>query len=273
MPFIETEDRGRLFYKDWGRGKPVVFVHGWALNADIWEYQMVPLSRQGLRCVALDRRGCGRSSQPGQGYGYDTFADDLAALLERLDLREVTLVAHSMGGGDAVRYLSRHGASRVAGLVLVAATTPFLLRTADNPDGVEQAVYDDMVTALAHDRPGFMAASAPTFFGSGVASGAVSPELMGWAVGLALQACPIGLADMVRAFSETDFRPELAELTVPTLIVHGDADSNVPVDLCGRRAARLVPGSRLEVYEGAPHGLMITHRDRLNADLLAFASG
>ena len=273
MPTVKAKDGTEIFFHDWGSGPPVVLIHGWPLNADMWEHQSLHLANNGFRVIAYDRRGFGRSGKPWSGHDYDTFADDLAALLERLDLREVTLVAHSMGGGDAVRYLSRHGASRVAGLVLVAATTPFLLRTADNPDGVKQAVYDDMVTALAHDRPGFMAASAPTFFGSGVASGAVSPELMGWAVGLALQACPIGLADMVRAFSETDFRPELAELTVPTLIVHGDADSNVPVDLCGRRAARLVPGSRLEVYEGAPHGLMITHRDRLNADLLAFASG
>lgn len=273
MPLIETADRAHLFYKDWGRGRCLVFIHGWALNADIWEYQMAPLKQRGLRCVAYDRRGCGRSSQPGHGYDYDTFADDLAVLLERLDLRQVTLVAHSMGGGDAVRYLSRHGASRVAGLVLLAATTPCLLRTGDNPDGIEPAVFDGMIAALAHDRPGFMAASAPTFFGEGAATGAVSPALMAWAVGLALQACPIGLADMVRAFSATDFRPELAQLTVPTLIVHGDADPNVPVELCGRRTARLVPGSRLEVYEGAPHGLMVTHRDRLNADLLAFASG
>lgn len=273
MPFVETEDRVRLFFKDWGQGPPVVFVHGWALNADVWEYRMLALASQGFRCVALDRRGCGRSDHPGRSYGYDRFADDLATLLERLDLEGAVLVGHSMAGGDLVRYLSRHGPRRVAKLVLVAPTTPFLLKTADNPDGIGREVYDAMIAELARDRPRFMAASAPTFFGRGLADGTVSPELAAWTVGLALQACPLGLARMVRAFSETDFRAEMAAARVPTLIVHGDADANVPLDLCGRRSAALIPGGRLLVYEGAPHGLVVTERDRLTADLLAFASG
>ena len=274
MPFIETRDRVRLFYRDWGTGKPFVFVHGWALSSEVWEHQMTAVAGQGRRCVAHDRRGCGRSDQPGRGYDYDTFGDDLAALLDGPELRGVTLVGHSMGGGDLVRYLARHGAARVDRVVFVASTMPFLLKTPDNPDGVERTVFDRMIADVRRDRPGFMAASAPTFFGRAATDGSVSPEMMAWAVGLALQACPVGLTDMVRAFSETDFRPEMAAaLTMPTLIVHGDADVNVPLELCGRRAAALVPGSRLDVYEGAPHGLPLTDRDRLTADLLAFAPG
>ena len=165
--FIETRDSVSLFYKDWGTGNPVVFVHGWALGADMWEYQMPSLADKGLRCIAYDKRGCGRSGQPWGGYDFDTFADDLAMLIEQLDLREVTLVGHSMGCGDITRCLSRHGAERVARAALVAPTTPFILRTADNPEGLEKSVFDNIVAELCRDRPRFLAASAPAFFGTG----------------------------------------------------------------------------------------------------------
>lgn len=275
MPFVETADRTRLAYDDWGTGEPVVLVHGWALCGEVWEYQAVHLADQGLRCVAYDRRGCGRSDRPGRGHDCDTLADDLAAVIEGLDLSGVTLVAHSMGAGEVARYLSRRGAGRVARAVLLAPTTPFLLRTADNPDGFDLDLYDGMRAALTMDRPAFMAASAPGFFGPGPGGDglAASPEMARWAIDMALRSSPKTTLDTIRTFSETDFRPEMGAFTVPTLVVHGDADANVPLDLCGRRTAAAIPGSRLLVYEGAAHGLHLTHKDRLNRDLLAFVRG
>lgn len=272
MPFIETSDHTSLFYKDWGQGKPVVFSHGWVLGADMWEYQMTYLAGQGLRCIAHDRRGCGRSSQPWHGYDFDTFADDLAALIEQLDLREVTLVGHSMGCAEIARYLSRHGAGRIDRVVLVATTTPFPLKTADNPAGVEPQVYDYMVAELTKDRPHYLAASAPQFFGLGLPNISVSPELIQWGVGLALQASPKATIEMVWALARTDLRPDMAAFTMPTLIIHGDADQGAPLPLTGQKTAQAIPGSQLKIYEDAPHGLFITAKDRLNQDLLAFIS-
>jgi non-heme chloroperoxidase len=271
--FIETEDGTSLFYKDWGTGKPVVFIHGWGLGADMWEYQMLHLASFGLRCIAYDRRGCGHSSQPDYGYDYDTFADDLATLIEQLDLDKVTLVGYSSGGGDVARYLSRAGAEHIEQVVFLSTTTPFLLKTTDNPDGLDKSVFDDMVAALKQDRPHYLAASAAPFFGVGLPNISVSPEMMQWGVGLALQTSPKATIDMVRAFSETDFRSDIHALTIPTLIVHGDADTNAPIDITGRKTAQLIAGSQIKVYEGAPHGLFITHKERLNADLLAFIQG
>jgi non-heme chloroperoxidase len=270
LPLIETDDGTRLFYKDWGTGKPVIFIHGWVLNADIWEYQMTELINHDLRCIAYDRRGCGRSSQPGWGYDYDRLADDLAALIEQLDLHEVTLVAHSMGGGEIVRYLSRHGVDRIARIVFVASTTPFLLKTTDNPDGVDKSFYDHMVTEVNKDRPYYLASVAPVFFGVELPNSSVSSEMMQWAVGLALQAAPKAAIDTIRTLSETDLRADLRTVTVPTLIIHGDRDKYVPIKVSGYKTAQLIPSSQLIVYEGAAHGLLITHKERFNRDLLAF---
>jgi non-heme chloroperoxidase len=267
--FVERRDGVRIFYKDWGAGRPVVFCHGGILGADMWEYQMTALAAGGLRCVAHDRRGCARSSHPGRGYDFDTFADDLAALLDRLDLREVTLVGHSMGCGEIARYLSRHGAGRIRRAVLVATTTPYLLKTADNPDGIDRAAFDRMHAAASADRPRFTALAAGPFFGAGPSGAAVSEELVRWGIGLALQACPVATLDTIRAFSETDFRADLRAFTVPTLVIHGRADQGAPLALTGERTARLIAGSRLEVYDTA-HGLFITERERLNRDLAAF---
>jgi len=272
-PSVRTRDWTTIFYKEWGTGKPVVFVHGWALNSDMWQYQMTFLAAQNLRCVAYDRRGHGRSGQPGRGYDYDTLADDLAALIGHLDLREVTLVGHSMGGGEIVRYLSRHGAGRVARAVLLAATLPFPLKTADNPDGVEEARFEDLRAALGKDAPHWFASGAPGFFGAGLPGGSVSPEMSQWGVNLCLQTSLKAMIDCNRALAGTDFRGELRKITVPTLVIHGDSDQSAPLDLTGRKTARLIPGSQLKVYEGAPHGLFITHMERLNGDLLAFAKG
>ncbi|MFC0410184.1 alpha/beta fold hydrolase [Roseomonas elaeocarpi] len=274
MPFIETRDGTPLFHRDWGSGRPVVLIHGWPLNADMWEYQAPVLAGEGLRVVTYDRRGFGRSGQPWEGYDYDTLADDLAAILEALDLREVTLVGFSMGGGEVARYLSRHGASgRVSRAVFVSAVTPFLLRAEDNPGGVDRSVFDSMVEQLEADRPAFLAQFGRQFFGAGLLSPGVSHEILQWAANLALAASPKATLDCVRAFSETDFRTDLARITVPTLVIHGDADSTVPIDSAGRRTAAMVPGARLLEYPGAPHGLFFTEKDRLNRDLLAFIRG
>jgi non-heme chloroperoxidase len=255
------------FTRTGGTGKPVVFIHGWALGADMWEYQMPYLAGEGLRCIAYDKRGCGRSSQPWGGYDFDTFADDLAAVIEHLQLRKVTLVGHSMGCGDITRYLSRHGADRVARAALVAPTTPFILKTVDNPEGLDRSVFDNVVAELSRDRPRFLAAGAPAFFGP---NSPVSPEMIQWAVGLFFPASPKAMTDMIRTMSETDLRKEMRAFTVPTLILHGDADQGAPIDLTGRKTALAISGSQLKVYPGAAHGLFITEKDRLNADLLAF---
>ena len=238
IPYIETRDRTSLFYKDWGTGKSVVFVHGWALGADMWEYQMPFLTSQGLRCIAYDKRGCGRSSQPWNGYDFDTFADDLGAVIEHLDLHETTLVGHSMGCGDITRYLARHGAGRVARAALVAPTTPFILKTPDNPEGLDKSVFDEIVAELGKDRPRFLAAGGPAFFGVGLPNVSVSPEMIQWAVGLFFQASPKAMIDMIRTMSETDLRGDMRAFTVPTLVIHGDADQGAPLDLTGRKTAQ-----------------------------------
>lgn len=271
-PYIEMRDGVRIFYKDWGRGHPVVFCHGGIVGADMWEYQMTALVAGGLRCIAHDRRGCARSAHPGRGYDFDTFADDLSALLEQLDLREVTLVGHSMGCAEIARYLSRHGARRVRRTVLVSTTTPFLLKTADNPEGVDKAVFDRMYAAARLDRPHFTTQAAGPFFGTGLPDVSVTPELVQWGIGLALQACPIATLDTIRAFSETDLRPDMRAFTMPTLVIHGRADQGAPLALTGERTARLIPGSRLERYDTG-HGLFITEMERLNRDLLSFIQG
>ena len=268
--FIETRDRTQLFYKDWGTGKPVVFVHSWAFNSDMWQYQMNYLAGQDLRCIAYDRRGHGRSSQPGNGYDYGTLADDLAALLKHLDLREVTLVGHSMAGGEIIRYLTRHGSGRISKIVLLAATLPFPLKTADNPHGVDQKLFEQLRAALSKDSPRWFAAGAPGFFGVGVPGNSVSPEMIQWGLSLCQQTSLKAIIECNRALAETDFRAELPKIAVPTLIIHGDADQSAPLPLTGRKTAALIPGSQLKVYEGGPHGLFVTHMDRLTADILEF---
>ncbi|SEO25124.1 Pimeloyl-ACP methyl ester carboxylesterase [Rhodospirillales bacterium URHD0017] len=255
--FIETEDGASLFHVDWGTGKPVVFTHAWGLNADIWEYQLVELADQGLRCVAYDRRGHGRSSDPGRGYDYDRLADDLAAVINRLDLREVTLVAHSMGNGEAVRYLKRHGSARIARLVMLSTVPP--QSTGD---------FGPLVAGLKQDRPAFLAKAVIAFTGG---HSAVSPAMTEWIVAQFMRASPKATIDCLRAIARGDLREDLRAVTVPTLIAHGDKDVVNPLDTTARKVAELIAGSTLKVYEGAPHGLVITHRDRLAQDILAFA--
>jgi non-heme chloroperoxidase len=267
--FIETRDGTGLFYRDWGRGNAYFFASPLALGCDWWEYQMVALADQGMRCIAYDRRGQDRSEQSHWGNDFDTLADDLAAIIDGLDLQKITLVAHSMGCGEAVRYLSRHGTERVERLVLVASITPSGLRTSDNPGGSDPDSLIKVRTALSQDRPGVIASAAPGFFGA--PGNTVSAEMMQWWAQQLLR-CPLNsMLELHHAFTTTDFSADLRKITVPTLIIHGDKDVSAPIDLTGRRTAALIAGSRLEVYAGAAHGLPITHMERLNRDLVAFA--
>lgn len=267
--FIVTRDGTRLFYRDWGIGSPVVFVAPWALNVDWFEYQMTALSGETLRCVGYDRRGHGRSDEPGRGYEFDTLADDLAAVIDGLELRGVTLVGHSMGAGEVVRYVARHGTTRVARVVLIAPITPFTLKTADNPGGVEAADLEKGREALSRDRPGQIAAAAPAFFGTD--RNAVSAAMMDWWTNMIVHQCSLKvMVDLHRVFTETDFRPDLRAITVPTVIIHGNHDQSTPLDFTGRRTAALIAGSRLIVYEDAAHALPITHMSRLNRELSTF---
>jgi len=269
MAFIETSDGTSLFYYDWGSGKPVVFIHGWVLGADMWEYQTTFLADRGFRCVAYDSRGCGRSDKPGHGYDHDTLADDLAAVLEQLDLNEVTLVAHSMACGYVARYLSRHGSDRVARVALIGAMPPFPLEPAGNGDAADGNVFEGLMAALREDRPHFVAISAPAFFTGSGSNGSVSPEILQWASNLFMQASPKATIDMVPLMAGTDIRPDVGAFDMPTLIIHGDCDTNAPVE-GARMAAQAIEGSELKVYEGAAHGLFFTEKERLNRDLGAF---
>jgi pimeloyl-ACP methyl ester carboxylesterase len=273
MPWIETADHTRLYYREWGAGSSVVFLSGWSLSGDMWEYQMLPLSERGLRCVAYDRRGHGRSEDPGRGYDFDTLADDLAALLAQLDLHEVTLVGHSMGCGEIARYLARHGAGRIARAVLVSTTTPCVSRSETNPDGAPRAVLERSIAALQQDRPAYVADGQIAFLGLGSTwpwPATASPEMGQWLCRLSLESSLKAVVECMRALWETDFRPDLRAFTIPTLIVHGDSDRGSPLERCGRRTAEAIPGSDLRVYEGAAHGLFITHKERLADNLLAF---
>lgn len=267
-PYIETRDGTQLFYRDWGTGAPLVFLSGWALTSECWAYQMAPLSESGLRCIAYDRRGHGRSSDPGRGFDYDTLADDLAAVLDALDLQNVTLVAHSMAGGEAVRYLSKYGSKRVERVALVAATLPFMTKTADNPDGIDAAVFENgRRNVLMRDFPKVLHDNLRPFV---VAE--TSQALLDWIEGLMLQCSMRALLDCNKALTATDFRPELAKLDIPTLIIHGDKDVSAPLALTGRKTAALLPSATVKIYEGAPHGLFLTHTERLNKDLQEFVA-
>jgi non-heme chloroperoxidase len=257
--FIETDDGASLFHVDWGTGNPVLFTHAWGLNADIWEYQLVELVDQGLRCVAYDRRGHGRSSDPGRGYDYDRLADDLAAVINQLDLTDVTLVAHSMGNGEAVRYLHRHGSARIARLVMLSTIPP--QSTSD---------FSPLIAGLKQDRPAFFAKGVAAFTGG---HPAVSAAMTEWIIAQFMRASPKGTIACMHSIARGDFRADMRAVTVPTLIAHGDKDMVNPLDTTAQKVAELIPGSTLKVYEGAPHGLVITHRDRLARDILAFARG
>ena len=271
---ITTKDGTRIYYKDWGEGQPVVFSHGWPLNADAWQSQMVFLAENGYRTIAHDRRGHGRSSQPSGGNDMDTYADDLAALLETLGLRDAVLVGHSTGGGEVARYVGRHGTSRVAKAVLVSAVPPLMLKTEANPDGQPIEVFDEVRAGVAADPSQYWRdlADGP-FFGANRPGSDVS---QGTRDAFWFQSEQAGLKnafECIKAYSETDFTDDLKKFDVPTLIVHGDDDQIVPIVASAHRSSELVQDAMLRVYEGAPHGLPSTHKDRLNDDLLVFLKG
>ncbi|MFD2574163.1 alpha/beta fold hydrolase [Spirosoma soli] len=259
-----------LFYQDWGTGSPVVLIHGWPLSHEMWDYQMTELPQHGLRVIAYDRRGFGKSSKPWDGYDYDTLTADLKAVLDALDLQNVTLVGFSMGGGEVARYMSRYGGARVARVALVGAVTPYMLKTDDNPDGVDQSVFDDMLSSMKKDRADFLQTFAKQFYGVNLVSHPVSQAHLEGDFVRAYLASPKATIDCATSFSTTDFRNDLTQINVPTLIIHGDADKTVPIEASGERTADALPNAHYIVYDGAPHGLFYTERDRLNQDLIAF---
>jgi len=262
-----------LNYCDYGQGNPVVLIHGWPLDHTSWEYQLAELPLHGVRVIAYDRRGFGKSSKPWDGYDYDTLADDLKAVLDKLDLQNVTLVGFSMGGGEVARYMSRHHGARVSKVVFVSSVTPYLLKTDDNPDGVDKSTFDEMIENLGKDRPDFLTMFGKQFYGVGLLSKPVSQATLDWSQSIALQAAPNATTVCARSFSATDFRQDLKAINVPTLFIHGDADQTVPFKNSAERAVKLVPNAQLVAYEGEPHGLNVTAKDRLNRDLLTFISG
>jgi non-heme chloroperoxidase len=270
MSTITTKDGTQIYYKDWGSGAPIVFSHGWPLCSDAWESQMMFLASHGYRCIAHDRRGHGRSSQPWNGNEMDTYADDLAELMNALDIRAATIIGHSTGGGEVARYIGRHGTARVGKAVLVGAVPPLMLKTAANPGGLPIEVFDQIRAGVAADRSQFFKDLAGPFYGANRPGASVSQGVRDafW-----LQSMLGGLKnelDCIKAFSETDFTDDLKKFNVPTLIIHGDDDQIVPIGAAAHQSSQLIKNAKLLVYPGGAHGLADTEKDRLNADLLAF---
>lgn len=277
MKIFKTTDKQsgeelQLSYCDYGKGRPIVLLHGWPLSKEMWEYQIDALVNAGLRVIKYDRRGFGKSSKTWDGYDYDTLAEDLNALLTGLDLRDATLVGFSMGGGEVVRYLSRYGSGRVSRIVLVSSVTPYLGRTEDNPEGVPESTFAEMVEGIREDRIAFLDQFGKQFFGVGLLSHPVSTPLLEYYRMLASHAPQRSTIQCALSFAHTDFREDLKKISVPTLIIHGDADKTVPIEASGARTAQLIANSEYVVYEGAPHGLFYTHKERLNDDLIRFAA-
>ena len=267
---ITTKDGTKIYFKDWGTGRPVVFSHGWPLTADAWDAQMLFLGENGYRVVAHDRRGHGRSSQPWNGNEMDTYADDLATLIETLDLKNATLVGHSTGGGEVARYIGRHGSKRVSKAVLIAAVPPLMLKTKNNPAGLPISVFDQIRAGVVADRSQFFKDLSMPFYGYNKPDAKISQGVRDsfWLQGM--QASIKGAYDCIKAFSETDQTEDLKKFDVPTLVLQGDADQIVPFADSGLLQSKLIKGATLKVYPGAPHGLCTTHADQVNADLLAF---
>lgn len=268
MPFVETSQT-RVFCSEWGEGRPALFVHAWGLSGDMWSYQVANLAAEGLRCVTFDRRGHGRSDRPSMGYDLDSLADDVAAVIEALDLHDVLLVGHSMGAAEVVRYLTRHGSGRIDRLVLSAPVTPFLVQTEDNPAGVPRDALDASASELARDVGAWVDARSAGYWG--VRDDEVSPALLDWTRRQIVDTPVHILLETTRTFTYTDLRAELTRVPVPTLVIQGDADISCPLEITGRPTAELIPGARLAVLPGAGHGLYVSRAARYNAELLSFA--
>ena len=259
-----------ISYTDQGQGKPVILITGWPLSKEMWEYQMDDLVNSGHRVIAYDRRGFGKSSQPWNGYDYDTLTDDLKAIIDQLKLEDVTLIGFSMGGGEVVRYFSRHGGAHVSKAVLISSIIPYMLKTDSNPNGVPQETFDGMGEQMKEDRIDFLNDFGKTFFGVGPLSKPLSTPLLEYYRMLCSFASPRATTECAKSFSTTDFRDELHAVTVPTLIIHGDDDKTVPIDATSKEAAKSIRDNTFIVYEGAPHGLFYTERKKLNSDLVNF---
>lgn len=273
MPMLKVKNGPEIYYEDVGQGPAIVFIHGWPLSGAMWEYQVVPLVEAGFRCISYDRRGFGRSCKNPSDYSYSALGGDLAAVLETLDVTDATLVGFSMGGGEVVEYLTRHNKTRrVVRAMLVSSIVPFMLKTPDNPDGVDAGVFDEMIAGLRTDRPGFLTDFAEKFFGVGMISSPVSMPMLAASCEVAMTASPIATLACVRTFSGTDFRAQCKTIDVPVLVIHGDSDATVPIDPTGACAAAIIPQAELKIYSGAPHGLFYTHRFDLNRDIAAFVS-
>ena len=278
MNYIETnkDAKGnpvRIYYNDYGSGKPVILIHGWPLSSAMWEYQVNDLVNNGHRVIAYDRRVFGKSSQPWDGYNYDTLTDDLKALIDQLELKDITLVGFSMGGGEVVRYFSRHGGKNISKVVLISSVTPYMLQSDSNPDGVPQDIFDDMAKQMQYDRIGFLDEFGKTFFGVSMFHKPLSAPLLEYYRMLCTAASPRATLQCAKAFATTDFRDEMKLINVPTLIIHGSADNTVPIDATGKQSAIAIPGNRFIIYDGAPHGLFYTDKEKLNTDLVTFISG
>ena len=259
-----------LYYEDLGKGKNVVFIHGWPLSGAMWEYQVTQLPQQGMRCITYDRRGFGHSDKPFGPYDYNTLAADLKAILDGLDLQHVTLVGFSMGGGEIAKYFSLYGGTRVSKVVLISAVVPYMLQTADNPDGVPQEMFDKMLKGMTEDRPSFLEAFNKDFFGVSFMAHPASEAMLQQCSNAAMHASPIATIQCAKSFSSTDFRADVPKINVPTLIIHGDADKTVPIKPTGDETAKILPNAIYKVYEGEPHGLWFTAKERLNKDLIDF---
>lgn len=270
MDYVKTKDGTKLYVKLWGTGRPVILMHGWPLNADTWDDGAMALAEAGFRAIAYDRRGFGRSSQPFDGYDYNTLADDLAAVIETTEAKDATIIGFSMGGGEVARYMSRHNGKNVVQTGLISSVVPFMLKTSDNPSGVDGSVFEQMAQSMKEDRSKFFASFFKDFFSGGPSSSQVSPELLEWARSLAMMAGLKATLECANAFATTDFRPDLEAFTVPTLIVHGTADKTVPIDTAGRQAAKKIKNAKFLEYTDAPHGLFATHKQKLATDLIDF---
>lgn len=270
MPHIKTRDGVELYVKDWGQGRPVILLHGWPLTADTFDDLSMAIADAGMRAISYDRRGFGRSEQPFNGYDYNTLADDLADVIAATGANDATILGFSMGGGEVARYMSRHGGANLRSAILVASVVPYMLQTEDNPNGTPQATFDEMTEGMKEDRAHFFASFFKDFYGVGMFDKAVSAEVLDWSVRQAMMAGLKPTLACAAAFATTDFRPDLAAFKVPTLIIHGTDDKTVPIDAAGRAAAAGIAGATLLEYDGAPHGLFATHKDRMIEDVLAF---
>jgi non-heme chloroperoxidase len=272
MSYFQATDGTTLYYREYGDGRPIVLLASQGLSSSMWQHLMVRLADQGFRCVALDRRGHGRSDDPGKGYDFDRLADDVSELLTLLDLRDVTLVGHSVGSAEAARYLTRHGTDRVTRLLLASTTLPFLAKTDDNPGGVPAAVMEHVWEEWHSDWPRWVGENTPPFVGAGLPGCAVSAEMVQLGTNDMLQTSLPALLQTSVAAVTTDFRAELRAIDVPALLIHGDADASAPVGITGAKAVELIPGARLNIYQNAPHGLVATHLPQVEADIVEFAA-